>query len=121
MSQTLSWVCKGMKPRLEEHPFEDEIEAPERGNAIQAECSRRATNQPSQKHGGRGGGGVVTWGRGYNDQKINSKRKAEAKWKRLDNLQKVTLTMRHATFLALPAGSLSQGVYFLCYSSITSS
>lgn len=45
---------------------------------------------------------MVTWGRGYNDQKINSKRKGEAKWKRLYNLQKVTLTMRHATFLALP-------------------
>lgn len=64
MSQTLSWVPKGMKPRLKEHPFEDEIWAPGRGKAVQAECSRRANNQPSQKHGGAGGGhgaeGVMT-------------------------------------------------------------
>ena len=64
MNQTLSWVPKGMKPRLKEHPFEDEIWAPGRGKAVQAECSRRANNQPSQKHGGAGGGhgaeGVMT-------------------------------------------------------------
>lgn len=69
-------VQTGMKARLREHPFEGESWVPGHVKALQAECSRRANNQPSWKHRlGR------PWGeaRGYNNQKRNNEREKEAR------------------------------------------